>query len=86
MFFVFAEIIEKRTDLLFDHNATPKPLSGELKASRDLVKSLCKLDVDDVQVTYPDAFTKFIQVARHLSYTALIQIYNRAGSICSSGK
>ena len=76
----------KRTSLLFDHSVTPKPTSGELKASRDLIKLLCQLNADDVQDGYAEAFTKFIQTARRLSYSALSLIYKRAGSICTTGR
>lgn len=71
---------------MFDHNATPKPTSGELKASRDLIKTLCRLDTDNLHLGYTDAFTKMVQVGRRLSYAALTQIYTRAGSLCSTGK
>jgi hypothetical protein len=38
-------VVDHRTSLLFDHNQTPKPVSGELKTSRDLIKAMCKLNV-----------------------------------------
>ncbi|KAL0271734.1 UNVERIFIED_CONTAM: hypothetical protein PYX00_008731 [Menopon gallinae] len=80
------ETIEKRTGLLFDHNATPKPTSGELKAARDLIKMLCRLNVNDVKIAYPNTFSRLIQATRQLSLVALTQIYNRAGSLCSTGR
>lgn len=36
------EKIEKRNSILFDHDLTPKPLSGELKTARELIKDMCK--------------------------------------------
>ncbi|KAK6645660.1 hypothetical protein RUM43_001940 [Polyplax serrata] len=80
------ELIKRRTNLLFDHTTTPKPTSGELKTSRDLIKLMCQLNADDVQDGYAEAFTKFIQTARRLSHSALSLIYQRAGSICSTGR
>nr|CAD7398658.1 unnamed protein product [Timema cristinae] len=78
--------IEKRTSLLFDHNLTTKPTSGELKTSRDLIKAMCRLNADDVQSGFPNVFTEFIHTARLLSYPALTQLFNRAGAICNSGR
>ncbi|PNF37376.1 hypothetical protein B7P43_G17198, partial [Cryptotermes secundus] len=78
--------VNRRSTLLFDHNQTPKPVSGELKASRDLIKAMCKLNVDDIQPEFPEVFTKFIHTARLLSYPALSQVYSRVTSICSTGK
>ncbi|CAG2052919.1 unnamed protein product [Timema podura] len=78
--------IEKRTSLLFDHDLTTKPTSGELKTSRDLIKAMCRLNADDVQSGFPNVFTEFIHTARLLSYPALTQLFNRAGSICNSGR
>ncbi|XP_066998183.2 uncharacterized protein Apoltp [Anabrus simplex] len=80
------EIITRRESLLFDHDLTPKPVSGELKASRDLIKQMCRLNMDEVQQGFPDAFTKFIHTARLLSYPALTQVYTRAPSMCSTGR
>jgi len=80
------DLVNRRASLLFDHNQTPKPVSGELKASRDLIKAMCKLNVDDIQPEFPDVFTKFIHTARLLSYPALSQVYNRADTICSTGR
>ncbi|XP_069692884.1 uncharacterized protein Apoltp isoform X2 [Periplaneta americana] len=80
------DLVSRRSTLLFDHDQTPKPVSGELRASRDLIKAMCKLNMDDIQPEFPDAFTKFVHTARLLSYPALSQVYNRANSICSTGR
>lgn len=80
------DLVNRRSTLLFDHNQTPKPISGELKASRDLIKAMCKLNVDDIQPQFPDVFTKFIHTARLLSYPALSQVYSRVANICDRGR
>ncbi|KAJ9580712.1 hypothetical protein L9F63_024108, partial [Diploptera punctata] len=76
--------VQRRSNLLFDHNQTPKVVSGEIKATKDLIKAMCRLNV--IQPDFPDVFTKFINTARLLPYSSLFQVYNRASSICSTGK
>ncbi|KAF5274561.1 hypothetical protein FQA39_LY07173 [Lamprigera yunnana] len=78
--------IIKRTNLLYDQVPTPKPTSGELKASRDALRQLCKLNTKDFQAQFSDIFTEFIHTARLLSYVALSSLYGHAGIICQSGK
>uniref|UniRef100_A0A1Y1LL77 Vitellogenin domain-containing protein n=1 Tax=Photinus pyralis TaxID=7054 RepID=A0A1Y1LL77_PHOPY len=78
--------ITKRTTLLYDQVPTPKPTSGELKASRDLIKQLCKLNANNFQAEFSDLFTRFIHTARHLSYTALSSLFGHADTICISGR
>ncbi|XP_063238573.1 vitellogenin-like [Bacillus rossius redtenbacheri] len=79
-------VVTRRTSLLFDHDLTPKPTTGELKASRDLVKVMCRLSTDDIQRDFPNVFTQFIHTARLLSSQALTQLFSRANSICRSGR
>lgn len=78
--------VDRRTNLLFDHNSSPKPTSGELKISRELMKTLCQLSIDNMHIEYSDIFAKFVHISRSLSYTALYQLYSRAEIICSNGK
>lgn len=80
------EPVSRRTSLFFDHVSTPKPTSGELRSSRDLVKKLCKLSADDIQTKFSDLFTKFIHTLRALSYTALSTLYLHADATCSTGR
>lgn len=78
--------ITKRCSLLFDQVATPKPTSGELKTSRDLIKKLCRLNIEDVQTQFSHLFTTFIYNARLLSHAALSSLYKHAAHICFSGR
>lgn len=78
--------IDRRTTLGYDPIPTPKPLTDELKLSRDLIKKLCQLSGKEVQIEFSDLFTKFIHTARYLSYNVLNVLYRRAGSICPTGK
>lgn len=78
--------ITRRTTLRYDHVPTPKPTSGELKASRDLIRKLCRLSADDVQAEFSDLFTQFIHSSRPLSYTALKTLYDHAARICTTGR
>nr|XP_022900792.1 uncharacterized protein LOC111413892 [Onthophagus taurus] len=78
--------IERRTPLSYDPVPTPKPTYGELKTSRDLIKKLCKLNADDVQIEFSDLFTKFIHTARILSYSSLSVFYEKTSSLCPSAK
>lgn len=80
------EPVSRRTSLRFDHVSTPKPTSGELKTSRDLIKKLCKLSADDVQSKFSDLFTKFIHTLRSLSYTALSTLYLHSDVTCATGR
>lgn len=78
--------ITRRCSLLYDQVPTPKPTSGELKASRDLIKKLCKMSAEDIQTQFSDLFTTFVYTARLLSPTALSSLYKHAGHICFSGR
>lgn len=78
--------IIKRAPLLFNHYPTPKPTHGEIKASRDLLKQMCKLGFPNIQREFIDVFTKFLMTARVLSFSALKQLVSRASSICDNGK
>lgn len=78
--------IERRSSLSYDPVPTPKPLTDELKLSRDLIKKLCRLSSEEVQIEFSDLFTKFVHTARFLSYNVLNVLYRRANSICPTGK
>jgi hypothetical protein len=78
--------ISRRTSLLFDHVPSPKPTHDELRASRNLIKKMCKQSTDDVQIEFSDLFTKFIQTLRLLSYPSLSTLYGHAGATCPTGK
>ncbi|KAJ3640007.1 hypothetical protein Zmor_003331 [Zophobas morio] len=78
--------ISRRTSLLFDHVPSPKRTHGELRASRDLIKKMCKQSTDDVQIEFSDLFTKFIQTLRLLSYPSLSILYRHASTTCPTGK
>lgn len=78
--------IERRESLFYNQVSTPKPTSGEMKTSRDLIKKLCKLSTDDVQTVFSDLFTKFIHTSRVLSYSALTILYEHSRTLCETGK
>ncbi|XP_012280436.1 uncharacterized protein LOC105699757 [Orussus abietinus] len=77
----------KRTNLLYDHASTPKPTHGELRAARDLVKSMCTLGAaEEMQERFSEMFTKFIHSARVLNYPSLSQLFSRANGVCKNGR
>lgn len=78
----------KRTTLLYDHAKTLKTMHGELRTSRDLLKSMCRLTVnaDELQQRFSEMFINFIHSARFLDYPSLSQLFVRANSICKNGK
>lgn len=78
--------IKTRSQLFFNHYPTPKPTHNEIKASRELLRQMCKLGFPDIQRDFIDAFTKFLQTARLLSHEALYQLLSRGISICENGK
>ena len=78
--------IERRSSLSYDSRPTLKPLSNELRTSRDSIKTLCRLSEDEFQMEFSVLFTKFIQSSRLLSYSALSVLYERVGTICPTGK
>lgn len=78
--------IERRESLFYNQVSTPKPTSGEMKISRDLIKKLCKLSTDDDQTVFSEIFTKFIHTTRLLSYPALRALHQHARTLCESGK
>lgn len=78
--------LSRRTSLLFDHVPSPKPTHDKLRASRELIKKMCKQSTDDVQIDFSDLFTKFIQTLRLLSYPSLSALYGHAGATCPTGK
>lgn len=78
--------ITKRTTLLFDHAPSKKPSHGEIRASRDYLKEMCRLGYPDIQRNFPDVFSKFLSTSRLLNHFALSQLLNRANSMCPHGK
>lgn len=78
--------IESRFSLIYDHVPTPKPTSKELKTSRDLIKKLCQLSTEDVDMVFSDLFTKFIHTSRILSYPAISALYGHSATLCPTGK
>lgn len=78
--------IKTRSPLFFNHYPTPKPTHNEIKASRELLRQMCKLGFPDIQRDFIDVFTKFLQTARLLSHEALYQLLSRGISICENGK
>lgn len=77
----------KRTTLLYDHAKTAKTMHGELRTSRDFLKTLCKLgDTEELQHRFAETFTGFINSARLLDYPSLSQLFARGNSICKTGK
>ncbi|XP_029160980.1 apolipophorins isoform X2 [Nylanderia fulva] len=78
---------KKRTTLLYDHAKTLKTMQGELRTSRDLLKSMCRLaNTDELQQRFSEIFTNFIRSARFLDYPLLSQLFSRANNICKIGK
>ncbi|XP_032670099.1 uncharacterized protein LOC116843644 isoform X1 [Odontomachus brunneus] len=78
----------KRTTLLYDHTKTLKTMHGELRTSRDLLKTMCRLatNTDELQQRFSETFTNFVHSARFLNYPSLLQLFTRANSICRGGK
>ncbi|XP_070169221.1 uncharacterized protein Apoltp isoform X2 [Polyergus mexicanus] len=86
--FIRGASVTKRTTLLYDHTKMPKTMHGELRTSRDLIKSMCRLatNADDLQQRFAEMFTNFIHSARFLDYPLLSQLFARANNICKHGK
>ncbi|GAB0088507.1 uncharacterized protein DMENIID0001_029540 [Sergentomyia squamirostris] len=78
--------ITRRTNLLFDHRPTARPTHGEIKASREFLKQMCKLGFPDIQREFPDVLMKFFTNARLLNYNVLQELLARAESICDNGR
>lgn len=77
----------KRTTLLYDHAKAPRTIHGELRTSRDLLKSMCRHEAaEEVQQSFSELFTKFIHSARMLDYPSLSQMFARANSICKNSR
>jgi len=78
----------KRTTLLYDHAKTLKTMHGELRTSRDLLKSVCRLaaNTNELQQRFSEMFTNFVHSARFLDYPSLSQLFVRANSICRNGQ
>ncbi|XP_043484877.1 apolipophorins [Leptopilina heterotoma] len=77
----------KRTNLLYDHGKSPKTIHGELRTSRDLLKSMCRHEIlEEVQQSFSELFTKFVHSARMLDYSSLSQMFSRANSICKTSR
>jgi len=78
----------KRTTLLYDHAKTLRTMHGELRASREMLKGMCKLaaNADELQQRFSEMFTNFVHSARFLDYPSLSQLFARANNICKNGK
>ncbi|XP_053697453.1 uncharacterized protein LOC128744450 [Sabethes cyaneus] len=78
--------IQKRSTLIYDHTPSVRDSNDEIKASRELLKDLCRLGFPDIKRSFPDVFLHFLSTARMLSFTALSQLLYRSKSICENGK
>ncbi|XP_055591953.1 uncharacterized protein LOC129743787 [Uranotaenia lowii] len=78
--------IQKRSTLIYDHTPSARDSHDEIKASRELLKELCRLGFPDIRRNFPDVFLNFLSTARVLSFTALSQLLYRSKSICENGK
>lgn len=78
------EPIKKREPLLYNHYPTPKPKTGEIKATWELLKEMCNLGFPDIKRQFIDVFSKFLHSAKSLSTTALHELFRRGSSICSN--
>nr|XP_003701542.2 PREDICTED: uncharacterized protein LOC100880818 isoform X1 [Megachile rotundata] len=78
----------RRSNLLYDYARTAKTVHGELRTSRDLLKTMCRLGVstNELQQRFSETFTAFVHSARLLDYPSLSQLFVRANSICKTGK
>lgn len=79
------------TNLLYDYSteitSITKTVHGELRTSRDLLKSMCNLGSNgQLDQIFSESFTKFIHSARYLDYPSLSQLLARANTICPGGK
>ena len=80
-------ITAKRTNLLYDHSASPRAVYGELRTSRDFLKSMCGLGMtEELQQRFSEIYTKFIHSARLLDYPSLSQLLARSNTICMGGR
>lgn len=80
------KLISKRESLLFNHVPTPKPTSGEIRNARLLLQKMCKLGFPDIKKQFIDSFTKFLQAAKHLKTSALVELLRRAPSVCQGNE
>lgn len=78
--------VHKRVSLLFEHHISLKAHSGELKDSRELIKSMCKLNIEKFHPDFSELFNKFIHTSRYLSYPALTELLAQSASLCPSGR
>ncbi|XP_062707026.1 vitellogenin-like [Aedes albopictus] len=78
--------IQKRSSLIYDHTPSARDSHDEIKASRELLKELCRQGFPDIQRNFPDVFLNFLSTTRVLSLTALSQLLYRSKSICDNGK
>lgn len=78
--------IQKRSSLIYDHTPSVRDSHDEIKASRELLKELCRQGFPDIQRNFPDVFLSFLSTTRVLSFTALSQLLYRSKSICENGK
>lgn len=78
----------KRTTLLYDYAKSARTVHGELRTSRDLLKTMCRLGVstEELQQRFSETFTTFVHSARLLDYASLSQLFVRANGICKTGK
>uniref|UniRef100_W8B060 Vitellogenin n=1 Tax=Ceratitis capitata TaxID=7213 RepID=W8B060_CERCA len=80
------EIVERRSNLLFDHTPSAKPTKSEIKLARDLLKEMCALGFPYIQREFINVFTNFLHTIKQLDYEALTQLLARSTSICEKGR
>ncbi|XP_055638867.1 uncharacterized protein LOC129776937 isoform X2 [Toxorhynchites rutilus septentrionalis] len=78
--------IQKRSTLIYDHTPSARDSHDEIKASREILKELCRSGFPDIRRNFPDVFLNFLSTTRVLSFTALSQLLYRSKSICDNGR
>ncbi|XP_031778090.1 uncharacterized protein LOC100118388 isoform X3 [Nasonia vitripennis] len=81
------DVLPRRGSLLYDHAKSPRTIYGELRASRDLLKTMCQLGTPlELRRNFGELFTSFVHSARMLDYQGLSQLLARARDICRTGR
>lgn len=77
----------RRSNLLYDHASSPRTIYGELRTSRDLLKTMCQLGTPlELRRNFSEVFTSFVHSARMLDYQGLAQLFQRSRDICKTGR
>ncbi|KAL3290379.1 hypothetical protein HHI36_023721 [Cryptolaemus montrouzieri] len=80
------EDIQKRVPLIFDHTLSRHLVSANIQNTKNLVRKMCEMDLQDDHIEFSDIFTNLIISLRLLTPEGFSEIYDHSSTLCPTGR